>query len=190
MLEQTFWPLSYLYIAGSLVAVIGFLLVILPNNENRKKPRLFDMSLLVGLPIFFYVCYNFDLATFHLTAYFPRYKILFWFYPVALLFVGTVMMLLFRRIQNELNFQKSRTALFLITGLLITYAYDFLGIEIIQEVFPPYMFGGQIPTVIVLQDIFWPNYYLHIAGVLVAATGLLLSFLSKKEIPQKMFVLT
>lgn len=191
LLEQAFWPLSYLHIAGSLVAVIGFLLVILPKNENKKQAKtwLFDLSLFMGLLAFFYICYNLDTAIFRITAYFARYKILFWFYPVALLFVETVVMVLFWYIQNTLSFQKLRTILFLTVGLLITYAYDFLGIEIIQGLFPPHVLNSQIPTVIVLQDIFWPNYYLHIAGVLVATTGLLLLFLPKKEITQKLFAM-
>jgi hypothetical protein len=114
---------------------------------------------------------------------------LFWFYPLALLFVEITIMLLFWYIQNKLSSRKFRTILFLTIGLLITYAYDFLAIKAFQELFPPFMLGSQIPTVILLQDIFWPNYYLHIAGVLVAAMGLLLLVLPEKETTQKLFTM-
>lgn len=182
LLEQTFWPLSYLHIAGSSVAAIGFLMVILPKNKNVQKSKslIFDISLLVGLPIFLYICRNLDVALFHVPPYMTNHKILFWLYPAALLFIETAMLFLFWFITNKLHPQKWRIILFLIIGLFITYAYSLLHMKIIQGLLPQYISNSRISTVNFLKVVFWPNYYFHIAGTLIAVTGLLSLVLPEK----------
>jgi hypothetical protein len=186
LLEQIFRPRNYLHISGSLVAVIGLLMLILPKNNNGEKNKslLFDISFLVGLPIFLYICYFLDITLFRIPSYIidksPSYKVLFWYYPVALLFVEIAALLLFWFVQNKLQLQKWVKILYLTIGLFITYAYDLLHIKAIQELLPPYIFNSQLPTVILLQDIFWVNYHLHIAGTLIVVMSLLSLFLPKK----------
>ncbi len=142
-----------------------------------------DISLSLGLFAFLYVARTFDKITRIIPSFdiqrSPNFEILRWFYPLASLFIGSVALLLFWLMQNKLHQTKLVEILYLVVGLFITFSYNISYLKVLQPLLSQYMFGSSVPLAIWLQDTFWINTYLHIAGNLIGVIGLLLLLFPK-----------
>ena len=142
-----------------------------------------DIFLSLGLFAFLYVARTFDKITRIIPSFdiqhSPNFEILRWFYPLASLFIGSVALLLFWLMQNKLHQTKLVEILYLVVGLFIVFSYNISYLKVLQPLLSQYMFGSSVPLAIWLQDTFWINTYLHIAGNLIGVMGLLLLLFPK-----------
>jgi hypothetical protein len=151
----------------------------------KNKTLQTDISLVLGLFAYLYLSHAFDKVSLDIPSYdihgSPYYEILKWFYPVATLFVGAVALLLFWLMQNKLQHRKWVEILYLTIGLFIAFAFTLSSLNVFQPLLSQYAFGSSVPLMIWLQNTFWINTYLHIAGCLVGVIGLLLLLLPRNE---------
>ena len=151
----------------------------MPKNTTLQT----DILLALGLFVFLYISHIFDKVTLDIPSYHinnsPYQEILKWFYPTALLFIGIVALVLFWLMQNKLRQRKWVEVLYLVIGLLVTITYNLTNLKIFEPLISRYMFGSSVPIAVLLQNTFWPNTYLQIAGSLVGVVGLLLLLLPR-----------
>ncbi len=149
----------------------------------KNKVLQTDISLTLGLFVFLYLSRIFDKINRIIPSYdihgSPYFEILKWFYPLASLFIGVVALSLFWLMQNKLQQRKWVEILYLSVGLFITFAYNLSNLNILQPFLSQYMFGSSVPLAIWLQNTFWINTYLHIAGSLIGVMGFLLLLFPK-----------
>jgi hypothetical protein len=145
-----------------------------------------DIFLALGLFVFLYLARVFDKITRIIPSFdtqgSPYFEILRLFYPLASLFIGSVALLLFWLMQNKLQQRKWVEVLYLSVGLFIVFSYNISNLKVLQPLLSQYMFGSSVPLAILLQNTFWINTYLHIAGSLIGVIGFLLLLFPKIKV--------
>jgi drug/metabolite transporter (DMT)-like permease len=154
--------------------------------KNKALPT--EIALLITLFFFLSVAYAFDQISLDIPSYViggsPYTEILKLIYPLAMLFIDIVAVLLFWLMHNKLQQRKWVEILYLVTGLFITFAYNLFSLKTVPAFLAQPLFGSPVPMVILLQSVFWPNTYFHIAGSLIGAVGVLLLLLPKNKASQ------